>query len=300
MTVLAIVVTHNAMKWIDRCLNSLLSSSLKPDIFVIDNHSTDGTDSYIREQYKTVLCKQTKKNLGFGQANNIAFNHAVRNGYDYVYLLNQDAWVNPSTIEDLISVHKSRPEFGVLSPIQLNDNGALDEIFRYYLLNKTEANIIDDYLLRGAEDVYTVQDIMAAHWLLPVRTIKTIGGFSPSFYHYGEDDNYIDRIEFHGFKCGICTKTFAVHDRAGRKCTADRDAFYDYIRFLVFLNNPGSKPSVIKGFKYLRRTLIFSVRNKSLYPFFLLFKLIFSVRESRKNRNLSKKTGMTFLYSTEN
>lgn len=52
MKVLAILVTYNAMRWIDRCLESLLTSSVQPDIFIKDNGSTDRTVDYIRSNYK--------------------------------------------------------------------------------------------------------------------------------------------------------------------------------------------------------------------------------------------------------
>lgn len=52
MKVLAILVTYNAMRWIDRCLESLLTSSVQPNIFIKDNGSTDGTVDYIHSNYK--------------------------------------------------------------------------------------------------------------------------------------------------------------------------------------------------------------------------------------------------------
>ena len=41
--ILTIVVTYNAMKWLDRCLGSLSESEVPTDVIVIDNGSVDGT-----------------------------------------------------------------------------------------------------------------------------------------------------------------------------------------------------------------------------------------------------------------
>ena len=46
--VLVIVVTWNAMTWLERCLGSVRGSSVKADIMVVDNCSTDGTQEYVR------------------------------------------------------------------------------------------------------------------------------------------------------------------------------------------------------------------------------------------------------------
>ena len=51
MKTLVIIVTYNAMKWIDRCLGSVQSSLVGTDTFVVDNGSTDGTQEYINEHY---------------------------------------------------------------------------------------------------------------------------------------------------------------------------------------------------------------------------------------------------------
>ena len=52
--VLAVVVTYNAMRWADRCLGSLLRSSLKPAVLVVDNGSSDGTREHVRSAFPEV------------------------------------------------------------------------------------------------------------------------------------------------------------------------------------------------------------------------------------------------------
>ena len=96
--ILAIVVTYNGMEWIDRCLDSLLCSTLRPDVFVVDNGSTDGTQEYVHSHFPEVFFRQNETNLGFGRANNIGLRFAIEGGYSHVYLMNQDAWVEPDTI----------------------------------------------------------------------------------------------------------------------------------------------------------------------------------------------------------
>ena len=91
MKILTIIVTYNGMKWLDRCLGSLRESSLKTDVVAVDNGSTDGTPEYIAANFPEVQLHCTGENLGFGRANNVGLQKAVAEGYDYVYLLNQDA-----------------------------------------------------------------------------------------------------------------------------------------------------------------------------------------------------------------
>ena len=94
-----IIVTWNGMKWIDKCLSSIRQSCLPVTVFLVDNNSTDGTQSYISKNYSEVKLTLSNKNLGFGQANNIAIQQAFEDGFDYYFLLNQDAYIKPDTIE---------------------------------------------------------------------------------------------------------------------------------------------------------------------------------------------------------
>lgn len=73
---------------------------------------------------------------------------------------------------------------------------------------------------RGVEDAacfakepFAVPFVNAAAWLLPRQTMKTIGGFDPIFFHYGEDRNYAQRVEYHGLETVVVPEAFVVHDR---------------------------------------------------------------------------------------
>src|SRR5690606_31512456 len=58
--------------------------------------------------------------------------------------------------------------------------------------------------------------VNAAGWLLSRNILENIGGFDPIFFHYGEDDNYCQRAQYHGFKIGIVPNAFLLHDREDR------------------------------------------------------------------------------------
>jgi GT2 family glycosyltransferase len=65
-------------------------------------------------------------------------------------------------------------------------------------------------------EVYEVPFVNAAGWLLSKKCLETVGGFDPVFFHYGEDDNYCQRVLFHGLKIGVTPQTFLKHDRETR------------------------------------------------------------------------------------
>lgn len=232
-SILVIIVTFNPMKWIDRCLTSIRTSSVHTDVMIVDNGSSDGAQQYIKENYPECIFVQNPKNEGFGAANNIGLRYAVENRYDYVYLLNQDAWVRPDTIEKLIEENKSDPRYGIISPMQLQANEEhFDNNFGILISNWKDCR---EYLERGIANsnrtLWEIPFVMAAHWLISRECILSIGGFSPSFYHYGEDDNYCHRAKYHGFMVGFSTRACAVHDRESR-IIDDKNVYYSLTTYV--------------------------------------------------------------------
>ena len=241
--ILVITVTYNAMKWAERCFSSLRNSKIVSDIFVVDNGSTDGTQTYIKEKYPEVILTESDSNLGFCKANNIGLQYALDKGYDYVYLLNQDAWVMPDTFEKLIDAAKQHPEYGILSPIQMKaDMEHLDNNFVKNVicnLQRVEPYLVEDLYFNRKKDVYEVSFVMAAHWLITKKCLETVGGFSPSFYHYGEDENYIDRVSYWHFKAGIVTDIIGVHDRGNPIWSEEKNEYIrEYVKPIKNASNP--------------------------------------------------------------
>ena len=244
MKVCTIIVSYNFEKWIDVCLSSLETSSVETEIIVVDNASSDKTCEIIRERYPKVTIIENRENLGFGRANNIGFKYTIENNFDYVLLLNQDAWVDQDTIEKLIDASVNNPNFGIISPVHLNGTGEnLDFGFSTYTGLKTKQEISNI-----PESPVSCDFINAAIWLIPISVIKKVGEFAPIFPHYGEDVNYYQRIKYKGFKTGFVTNAFAYHDREKRETDASKFFYMEYIYFLTEAVNPLYTPA--KSFAY--------------------------------------------------
>lgn len=273
--VLVIIVTFNAMNWIERCLSSIPKFA---DIYVIDNGSNDGTQRFISKKFPSISFHQSKTNLGFGAANNIGLQYAISNRYEYIYLLNQDAWLTEGSIEHLIQIQKDNPIYGILSPMQCQrDLKNLDKDF----------SIIFNQFCDKSSSLISVPRVMAAHWLISKDCLLKVGGFSPSFHHYGEDDNYCDRALFHGFKIGIDTEIKVVHDRSDRVISPEKQLFFDYIRTIVFLSDfTHSVTFAFYGFFCDCLKFFFRFRRFTFVSY--TFNLLSSFYKIRKNRKISK------------
>lgn len=243
MRVLVIIVTYNFERWIDRCLGSLRESAHPADTVVIDNCSSDHTTQIVEQHYPEVRLIKNEENLGFGRANNIGMEIALREGYNAVFLLNQDAWIDPQTIGTLTQLCQEYPAYGILSPVHLTGNGDKPEQgFGAY----TGIRQLSD--LDREAPVVQASFINAAFWMIPVAVLHTVGGFSPLFYHYGEDKDYVNRLRHHGYLVGYSPAVFGCHDRENRKISHEAWMRSEQIYLLTEYAN--IRYSLVQAFGY--------------------------------------------------
>lgn len=222
--VFAVVVIYNGKRWYDRCLGSLFNSEQPVDVVVIDNASSDDSINYIKEHFPRAFLIESKENLGFAKANNIGIRYAIDHGADYVFLLNQDAWIEKDTISGLVKAFDANDTVGIASPVHLNGSyTALDHGF----VNYVSDHFVSDAYLKQMKDYYEIPFVNAAAWLINRQCIDTVGGFDTSlFKHYGEDENYCQRVLYHGFHIVVATRFTICHDREDRK---EVDRKYDVL-----------------------------------------------------------------------
>lgn len=293
--VFVIIVTYNGKQWYDRCFGSLCRSEIPIQVVVVDNASDDDTVEYIRINFPEVNLITSDINLGFGQGNNKGIRYALENEADYVFLLNQDAWIEPDTISKLIAVHKEYPQYGILSPMHLNaDKTGIEKGLINYVadLKITDPGWINDMYFGCLKDVYNTNYVNAAAWLLPRQTLETVGGFDPIFYHYGEDDNYMQRVLFHGLKIGICPNVRVVHDTE-RKMNKINNPNQDQLKNLLveFCNINEMKSPIAFLFYSFQKAffkslkLRFDLSMKLMTEGIFIFKFRKKIAESR-NQNI--------------
>lgn len=290
----SIVVTYNGSRWVDKCFGSLINSCITDHkIIAIDNGSTDNTIEIIREKFPDVEIIENKCNLGFGMANNLGIKKAFEEKADFVFLLNQDAWVNNNTLCFLTSIASENKDYGIFSPVHLsNSTNSVDELFLKYILQSDYKILLNDYLVDNVKNIYSVNFVNAAAWLIPIKTINMIGYFDSLFFMYGEDNNYIQRVKFHKLKIGIIPNAYIVHDRTNIKKRYNSTQILNRKKatYYSIILNPNSKhfTSIFFAFLYLNATIFiqflkanFLVVTKLFHFGFLQFIKINSILKKR-------------------
>jgi GT2 family glycosyltransferase len=192
------VLAWNGEEWLRPCLDSLLASATKSPvparILVIDNGSRDGTAEILRSYGGRIDVLPLPRNEGFAGGSNRGIARAMKDGADWIALLNQDLRVDPGWIAPLLEASEARPRAAVLSPFQYDYEGrGLDPAFRRTLTFLPEAA---DGLATGRwpQGFYLSDMATGAAILLRRRTLERIGAFDPAYFAYHEEADFYNRV----------------------------------------------------------------------------------------------------------
>ena len=126
-----VIPNYNGIKYIDGCLRSLYKGSVQPEIILVDNGSTDGSLSLVKEKYPLVKVIEFAENTGFSKAVNAGIRMART---EYVLLLNNDTVSGQEMTACLEKAMDDDP--GIFSAgakmINLHDRNKLDGAGDFY------------------------------------------------------------------------------------------------------------------------------------------------------------------------
>ena len=295
MKLFVIIVTYKGKQWYDRCFTSLRESTLPVQTIVVDNASNDGSVEYIKEHYPEIHLIESKENLGFGKGNNLALRYAYEQGCDYVFLLNQDAWLDdPDVLNKLVSLSQKHPEYGIISPMHIApDKQSLNMMIEYGNTAYSK-RMLSDLYCGTVKEIYQTNYVNAAAWLLPRKTLSELGGFDPLIFHYGEDDDYLNRARYHGIKVGISLDSRIVHDHKSGEYNAwskelVRKSAVDDLELFLDLNAPFDYHALRKT--WMRRYIKSLFRGKAKERKTAAYKMKY-LRKMRDSIEYSRKTNM--------
>ena len=219
-----IIVSFNTKEITKKCLLSLkknfIGYPLDYEIIVVDNNSKDGSSGLLldlEKGWKNLHVFLSKKNLGFGKANNFG---VEKSKGKYILYLNSDLIVADIDFRDLIKLMEIQKNIGALTVKVLLPTGEIDPAshrgfptlwrsFTYFSgLEKFSKNIPMLNKLFGGYHLVNLNlneiheiDVLTGAFLFTKREIINIfGGFDKDYFAYGEDIEMAFQIKELGYK----------------------------------------------------------------------------------------------------
>jgi len=207
MLTASIVVTDPPMADLDNFFECLKNSSVKPQLFVVDNSSTPIDHPIIREYaFKHI---KNGKNLGYGSAHNIAM-RMILDTSEFHFVLNTDIRFGPDEFEKMLEFMRNNPNVGQLMPKVLNEDGTLqylckllptpsDLMLRRFMpraFHPLFRRRMERYELRftGYDRIMDIPYLSGCFMLFRVAALRQVGLFDERFFLYPEDIDLTRRM----------------------------------------------------------------------------------------------------------
>jgi GT2 family glycosyltransferase len=212
----AIVVNLDGRRFLGECLDSLFDQSWPQlEVILVDNASSDGScDAAVARYGERLRVVRNARNEGFARGNNQGF--AVARG-EWVFLLNNDAVLDPRAIEELMAFARDKPEAGMLAcrvvmydqPHVFDSAGLLvypDGVSRPRGWEEKDLGQYD-----RADEVLAPSGCAGA-WRK--AALDELGGFDESYFCYLEDLDLGLRAQLLGWKCFYVPGARARHAKS--------------------------------------------------------------------------------------
>ncbi len=196
-----VLLNYNMKGLIKDALDTVRKSSLPRsqfEVIVIDNHSTDGADVWIKEKYPWVKLIRTKKNVGYAGMN-YALEHAKG---EYILFLNNDLAFHKDCLKNLVNAVKELPD----------DVAAVTPLRRDFKTHKvTYHRKFVSRCFYTCSEVYEkpkkyYEDGFTGFPMFKRSVLDELGTFvDPDYFMYAEDVDFCYRTRMLGYRIILVT-----------------------------------------------------------------------------------------------
>ncbi len=227
-------------------------------VVIVDNFSKPSDYLELKSRYPDGLILRQKRNLGFAGGCNAGIRWALRNGFEYVWLLNVDTVVDPESLGELVSAIESDDAIAVTGGVMYYWSdpqriqiaaGSIDpETGRGGILGLDQ---LDSGQFSGIRDT---DYVCGGTLLAKSAAIKEVGLLDERFFMYYEDTDWGVRMRQRGWRV-VSTSAAKVWHKA-RASAGKKQLYFIQHGYFMFLykNFPHYLPHALRLYArhYLR------------------------------------------------
>ena len=224
-----------------KCIDSVLKSSYKNfKIILIDNESQNVFSDNINKSDRIHIIKN-KNNEGFSKANNQGIKYSLKNGFEYVLLLNNDTLIKNDLIYLLINKSKSLNQ-KIIQPLILNYDGTkiwnAGGIINYFL-GTFQTHKKGKSFKNFKRNEHFTDWFTGCCVLIKSEIFDEVGFFDESFFAYYEDIDFSIRLREHGYSIAMMNDSYLYHfESASSKFSNQNEGnLSPYVHYLNIRNH---------------------------------------------------------------
>jgi GT2 family glycosyltransferase len=221
-----VIVNYNVEHFLNLCLESVFKAleGIEAEVFVVDNHSSDGSAALVKSRYPSVFLIENQENVGFSRANNQAILKAKG---EFVLLLNPDTVLAEDTFSNCLSLMDQHTDVGCIGARMLDGSGtflpeskrglptpwvSFCKAFGLSALFPKSRLFGRYHLSYISENEKTEVDVLSGAFMFIRKcTLDKAGLLDESFFMYGEDVDLSYRLQKTGFRNMYCPDITILH-----------------------------------------------------------------------------------------
>ena len=270
--VAVVILNYKSKEETLKCALSVLKSDYSNlEVIVVDNNSSDGLGDEINIATNIIFI-QNSENLGYSCGNNVGIKRALKDGVDFVFILNPDTTIKKDAISYLVMCAR-KEDVGIVGPkIFFGDKKTIwyaGGIFDFANVLGTHKGVNEkdngQFNNEGETDF-----VSGGAMFVRSEVFNKVGLFDENYFLYYEDADFCIRAKKKGFKLLYCPYAEVYHENA--KSTGLGSPLQDYYitRNRMFLASKFL--SWRTRFALLReafRNIKIPARRKALYDFLM-------------------------------
>lgn len=214
------LVTYNNYKDTEECLKSLDTQTGGPyPIYIVDNGSTDETLSSISSKHPNVILTSLSTNHGFAYGANVGLRLAMKNGFKYCLLLNNDTIAERSMVQQLLKTANEHFDCAIVMPKilyyppekSITDRKNIWSDGSYY--RKFPPAILLKDKRRGIafEIPRNIDFAVGCALLIRSSSLKNVGLFDERYFFFFEDWDFSWRTRKAGYSIFVSPQAILWH-----------------------------------------------------------------------------------------
>ena len=212
-TIAAVVVTFNRLELLKDAIKALRIQTLRPEIIIVNNGSTDGTTEYLATVDDIRVINQA--NVGGAGGFYTGMKYACEKGFDYVWVMDDDVIPASDALETLYNDYSYlslTEKVGYLCSRVLSTDDVANVPIIDYRPNTTGYPDWGKYLDKG---LIKTESATFVSVFIPTEVIFKVGLPYQEFFIWGDDTEFTRRITNVNYTAYLSGKSEIIHRRVG-------------------------------------------------------------------------------------
>jgi hypothetical protein len=255
MQIAIVIVTYNRLSLLKECFAAVQNQSHKSDkIIIVNNSSTDGTDKYLSSiASESVECINLERNIGGAGGFSRGIKQAVSEGYDYVWIMDDDCIPQPEALANLAKAFTLADNVGFAASkvMWTDDTPHKMNMPRIAKDARDRSKMFNDFSTAETPAI-RISNASFVSLMVSAKAVHKVGLPIAEFFIWHDDTEFTERITRNGFVGLYVDNSIVLHKTAtnyfGQPQTAPTDSawkFYYQARNTTYIKRMQKRKNII-------------------------------------------------------